>query len=48
MVSVAFREPWYWRSAEIVSLLFWAGIIGYLGGRRMSRMGIKMYRQEEK
>lgn len=30
MIKVFFAEPWYWRSAEIISLLFWACLIGYL------------------
>lgn len=30
MIKVSFAEPWYWRSAEIISLLFWVCLIGYL------------------
>ena len=29
-VNVSFAEPWYWRGAEIFSLLFWVGLSGYL------------------
>ena len=28
-VQVVFREPWYWRVAEFVSIIFVVGIIGY-------------------
>lgn len=30
VVRVAFVEPWYWRASEIISLLFWIGLVGYL------------------
>ena len=28
-VKVAFAEPWYWRAAEIVSLVFWLWAAAY-------------------
>ncbi|WP_160560922.1 hypothetical protein [Parablautia muri] len=28
-IKTFFAEPWYWRGAEIISFLFWCGLIGY-------------------
>ena len=33
-VKAGFEEPWYWRGAELVSLLFWVWIVWYLVRRR--------------
>ena len=30
-VQVGFREPWYWRACEVVSLLMLFGIVACLG-----------------
>jgi len=42
-VKAAFTEPWYWRGAEIISLLFWAGLMGFLlAGKRIAGKGQKI------
>lgn len=33
-IRASFEEPWYWRGAEIISLLFWGWLVWYLVRRR--------------
>ncbi len=40
-VEVSFKEPWYWRTAEMVSFLFWAGLTGYYAVQKIQRIFVK-------
>ncbi len=36
-IKAFFAEPWYWRGAEAISLLFWCGLAGYSIIKRMRK-----------